>query len=210
MTFLIKFDEKKYQPSMSTSPVGIPTMTDNNGQKEWRLNGELHREDGPAIEKVNGDKEWYVNGKLHRNDGPAVEYSDKPLSEFSMEVLKEDGPSYEYVDSIFVSVNGYKAWYIEGERHRDDGPAVEYSYGNKEFYPFNYNAWYMNGQRHREDGPAYSDSEGDKEWYLCGELHCEDGPAIDYTDGDKSWYLNGERITEEEHSSRTILVKRAI
>jgi len=31
--------------------------------KEWYLNGELHREDGPAIEYANGYKSWYLNGK---------------------------------------------------------------------------------------------------------------------------------------------------
>lgn len=44
---------------------------------EWyNLEGQLHREDGPAIEWGNGDKEWYLNGKLHREDGHAVEYVD--------------------------------------------------------------------------------------------------------------------------------------
>jgi len=47
-----------------------------HGTKLWRLNGFLHREDGPAIEYSNGDKEWLLNGKLHRTDGPACEYSD--------------------------------------------------------------------------------------------------------------------------------------
>ena len=73
-----------------------------NGTKEWFLNGELHREDGPAIERSNGDKWWYLNGELHREDGPAVE-----------------------------DPNGYKAWYLNGKEHREDGPAVEYSDGDK-------------------------------------------------------------------------------
>jgi hypothetical protein len=38
--------------------------------------GQLHREDGPAIEYSNGDKFWYINGLRHREDGPAVEWSD--------------------------------------------------------------------------------------------------------------------------------------
>ena len=42
---------------------------------EWRLNGKLHREDGPALEYADGSKEWWLNGKLHRVDGPAVEYA---------------------------------------------------------------------------------------------------------------------------------------
>ena len=56
--------------------------------------GQLHREDGPAIEDPNGDKFWYINGKRHREDGPAVEDN-----------------------------NGYKVWYINGHEHRLDGPA---------------------------------------------------------------------------------------
>ena len=50
--------------------------TYSNGSKQglvW-LNGDLHREDGPACEYANGDKHWYLNGKRHREDGPAREY----------------------------------------------------------------------------------------------------------------------------------------
>ena len=31
---------------------------------EWRLNGNFHREDGPAIEYANGHKSWYLNGQF--------------------------------------------------------------------------------------------------------------------------------------------------
>ena len=34
----------------------------SNGSKYWYLNGQYHREDGPAIEGSNGDKYWYLNG----------------------------------------------------------------------------------------------------------------------------------------------------
>ena len=50
--------------------------TYSNGTKYWYLNGELHREDGPAIEWPNQSKAWYLNGKLHREAGPAVEISN--------------------------------------------------------------------------------------------------------------------------------------
>lgn len=53
------------------------------------LNGELHREDGPAVEwykhtyqLLSGHggfilgREWYKNGRLHRLDGPAMEFED--------------------------------------------------------------------------------------------------------------------------------------
>jgi len=54
-----------------------PEMTiDTEGTKYWYLNGELHREDGPAAEYTNGAKFWCLNGKLHREDGPAVELTN--------------------------------------------------------------------------------------------------------------------------------------
>ena len=62
-----------------------------NGDKEWFLNGKLHREDGPAVEWADGTKAWWLNGKLHREDGPAVEYA-----------------------------NGSKFWYLNGKYHRED------------------------------------------------------------------------------------------
>ena len=58
-----------------------------NGHKEWYLDGRLHREDGPAVEKAYGDKAWWLNGYLHREDGPAVEFA-----------------------------NGYKEWYLNNEK----------------------------------------------------------------------------------------------
>ena len=73
---------------MSSSPEMI---IDENGNKHWYLNGNLHREDGPAIERGNGDKLWLINSRLHREDGPAVE--------------KE---------------NGERLWYLNGDRIKYD------------------------------------------------------------------------------------------
>lgn len=42
-----------------------------SGSKFWRLNGEYHREDGPAIEYCNGTKHWFLNGK------PCYSYCDE-------------------------------------------------------------------------------------------------------------------------------------
>ena len=38
-------------------------VQDPDGNKEWHLNGEHHRTDGPAIERKDGYKAWYLNGK---------------------------------------------------------------------------------------------------------------------------------------------------
>jgi hypothetical protein len=82
-----------------------PAIEHNDGTKEWYLNHKLHREDGPAIEWANGSKSWWINGKLHREGGAAVEYS-----------------------------NGTKEWFFNGFRHRLDGPAVEQSNCHKEWW----------------------------------------------------------------------------
>ena len=44
----------------------------------WYYNraGQLHRDEGPAIEITCGSKSWYQNGRLHRTDGPAIEWAD--------------------------------------------------------------------------------------------------------------------------------------
>lgn len=95
---------------------------------------------------------------------------------------REDGPAIEFA-------SGDKEWHLNGKCHREDGPAVEWYDGNK--------AWYLNDKRHREDGPAIEYADGLKEWYLNGKLHREDGPAVEYPDGLKEWYLNGEFLTEK-------------
>lgn len=84
-----------------------------------------------------GDRRWYnENDELSREDGPAIEYRG---------------------ESVAVS-NGTKEWYLNGKRHRKDGPAIEWSDGAKE--------WYLDGKRHRADGPAVEDGNGYKEYWL--------------------------------------------
>ena len=36
-------------------------ITFSYGTKAWFLNGKLHREEGPAVERPDGTKEWYLN-----------------------------------------------------------------------------------------------------------------------------------------------------
>jgi hypothetical protein len=65
----------------------INLYIDEHSNKRWfNEDGNLNREDGPAIEYTNGDKCWYINGKRHREDGPAIE-----------------------------RVSGHKSWYINGK-----------------------------------------------------------------------------------------------
>jgi len=53
---------------------GAEHIINPKGTHFWRLNGSLHREDGPAVMYPNGTQFWYKRGKFHREDGPAVIY----------------------------------------------------------------------------------------------------------------------------------------
>ena len=85
-------------------------------------------------------------------------------------------------------------WHLNGQRHRTDGPAAEYSNGVK--------AWYLNGKLHRTDGPAVECNNGYKEWWINGKLHRADGPAIEQANGHKSWWINGQPLTQSEFNAK--------
>ena len=95
-----------------------------------------------------------------------------------------------------VSADGSKWWYLNGNLHREGGPAVEYANGDK--------CWYLNGKLHRKDinpetgltMPAIEYSNGEKFWYLNGKLHRKDGPAVELVDGGTEYYINGKHITQ--------------
>lgn len=57
----------------------------------WKINGKMHRTDGPALIREDGTRVWYIDGKLHRTDGPAVIWAD-----------------------------GSKAWYIDGIEYPEE------------------------------------------------------------------------------------------
>lgn len=66
---------------------------------------------------------------------------------------------------VTVDNCGTQCWYHNDQRHREGGPAIEYSDGTK--------SWYLNDQLHREDGPAIEWANGDKCWYINGQLLTE-------------------------------------
>ena len=86
-----------------------------------------------------------------------------------------------------IDINGTVRWYNrDGQQHREDGPAVEYSSGSK--------SWYSHGLLHCSDGPAYEHVHGTKEWWVNGKRHREDGPAVMWADGTIRWFLNGKEF----------------
>jgi hypothetical protein len=69
---------------------------------------------------------------------------------------------------IYISEDGDKFYHKDKEMtsyHREDGPAIEYADGSKD--------WYLNGKRHREDGPAMEFANGNKYWYLSNVYYSE-------------------------------------
>jgi|ERR1700691_3117541 len=78
-----------------------------------------------------------------------------------METLKLDnwGDLPENYTGIF-DFCGSIYYYLNGKRHREDGPAVICLNGNGEYY--------LNGLIHREDGPVIIYPGGSENWYLNG------------------------------------------
>jgi hypothetical protein len=77
-----------------------------DGTVEYRLdNGDLHREDGPAIIRANGVVEYFLNDQRHREDGPAI-----------------------------WSESGAEKWFLHGKLHCDTGPAVTHYNGIEQYW----------------------------------------------------------------------------
>jgi hypothetical protein len=76
-------------------------MQITGGTKHWRVNGKLHRLDGPAIEWSDGAKEWRVDGVVHRIGGPAVIWAD--------------GTKEWWLNGRQISAAAVDAWLIENE-----------------------------------------------------------------------------------------------
>lgn len=82
---------------------------------------------------------------------------------------------------------GNKIWRNEkGEYHREDGPAIEYWNGDKE--------WWVDGKLHRIEGPACKYCDGYKAYYTNGLRNRIDGPAREWSDGRKEWYVEDKWI----------------
>ena len=130
----------------------------------------------------------YINaiGDYHNPSGPAIVY-----------------PDHETLGK------GRVEYFINGMRHREDGPAV---IGYEKFGNVKY---YKNDNLHNENGPAkvftryHNDGSKlvDEEWYIDNIRHREDGPASVETLFDKDgneigrteiYYFSGKRFSDVE------------
>ena len=78
------------------------------GRTEWRQDGILHREDGPAASYRDGTQEWYQHGHLHRDDGPAVS------SPAGFERWYKNGVLHRTNGPALTSLSNYQEWWIDG------------------------------------------------------------------------------------------------
>jgi hypothetical protein len=170
---------------------------------EWRNNGKLHRDDGPAIEYKNGDKLWYQHDKLHRLDGPAIEYENGSQLYFLNDIEYSKKEYWKKVNSasqINTTDQGRSLQKMTCEEFLERS-GREMKNKTQEYIVKVDNiktAWYnTHHQLHREDGPALEYINGDKFWYFNGKRHRVGGPAIELADGDKFWYCDDKRHRED-------------
>lgn len=114
----------------SNTPICTKFSYDDKKGEEWRLNGLLHRDDGPARIYSNGTKQYYKHGYLHRVGGPAVqanhEYCKKTVYYFEGVIHNSNGPAY-----IERWINSELLKYFEQDKlHHLKGPAVILRYFN--------------------------------------------------------------------------------
>jgi len=60
----------KYKTVKEITGKGYEYIVDEYGNKSWYINGNKHREDGPAIEWADGSKYWYINGNYYGDKEP--------------------------------------------------------------------------------------------------------------------------------------------
>jgi hypothetical protein len=61
---IAKIKKSDFNPIITSAlPNGGYLLKYPNGSKCWLFYGNLHREDGPAVENIDGYKAWYLNGK---------------------------------------------------------------------------------------------------------------------------------------------------
>jgi hypothetical protein len=127
---------------------GGKLVTEANSIQWVNAAGEIHHENGPAVEYFDGTQSWYINGKLHREDGPAVIYADG-ATEWRRDGQRhrEDGPALELS-------TGEQQWFYQGERHRADGPAIIRADGEEIWYwhdsQFNKESDWLAAKQHDE------------------------------------------------------------
>jgi hypothetical protein len=78
--------------------------------EEWKLDGLLHREDGPAFRRSDGSYGYYINGQPHRVNGVAIRWGKDNIDFYYQngQLHNEKGYAVNYAD-------GTGCYYIHGK-----------------------------------------------------------------------------------------------
>jgi len=117
-------------------------------------------------------------------------HKEWPIFKKSGEVLRSGGHVWETcLDSSGT------CWYRrDGQRHREDGPAVIWANGGVEYW--------MKGQVNREDGPAVVGPNGEVHYWVKGKRHRTDGPAVVEANGRIEYWVEGRKLTKGKFLAR--------
>lgn len=69
----------------------------SGGDKFWRLNGQRHNEDGPAIEFSDGAKHWYLNG-IQYTESEHKEEMARRNNTCNGKIITIEGKEYELTE----------------------------------------------------------------------------------------------------------------
>lgn len=206
-TYEPEFEKRQSSIEQFISRGGtVDTASDAKGKRiEWRMEGKLHRTDGPAVEWENGDLEWRQNDVLHRTDGPAtistcgswwfaVSWTSPKNSAHFMPAYDKTDPQRNKrpaensrIHLALAPVNWSKVSRSALPRPNEQQTEQWFFRGKPHrkdgpamstiYNNIACEQWYQYGQRHRMDGPAYESAEM-KLWIQSGLLHRSDGPAV--------------------------------
>jgi hypothetical protein len=157
----------------------------------------------PLLNSINNkrvlvEQHFTINGRkkniLHNDSGPAVVWSDGSVEYFQHGLIhNENGPALvEHTGNYTRSM-----WYLNGNLHREDGPAIEHidNKSNKNYYEY-----WINGKKHRLGGPAIIHPSNTEIWYCEGVIERTDGPAIINRNGasdvGKQWFIRNRDVTK--------------
>lgn len=203
--------------------LGAPAVIYPDGRYEYRMNGKLHCDFGPAFVSAKGNIEYWLDGKSYSKENWEKEVAVKNSK---AQVIQEKLEDYDSTEEFC----GTKYYRLSEKLHKISGPAIEYVNGKFGFFlhgeSFSETDWrnavglpelagpvvdelgseiWRNEKSsyHRLDGPSIIHNNGEKIWYAFGKIHRCNGPAIEYETGAKEYFLYGKHYSEEEYCKLT-------
>ena len=156
-----------------------------NARQYWCQEGQIHRNEGPAIIYGNGTQEWYQHGKRHRDEdqGPALVSYDGKQEWYQHGQLHREGDLPARIDHL-----DNQEWYIHGQLHRDgDLPAVIH---------VPYALCPVDPAIQKANPIPVTIDNVEKMWYQHGKLHRTGGkPAVIHANKTKEYWIHGVRYT---------------